>query len=127
VAVEVDADFGLGQSAVERRQRSSRNELVHRTAEPCERLEPGGRREDATMLGECLGERTQRRNGREQIAHSERAEDDETRTAAYGQDDSVDGATTNSRTSHPEGWRRTNTTAAATSSGRFSCASGGGR
>src|SRR5919108_2510785 len=125
-AVEVDGHVGAIELARQRYERLRVDDAVDRSAEKGERRELAGRGEDAFVLGEGGGERPQGGNDCQQVAEPEGAQGDEERPLRYGHEDSRDGVTTSSRTSHVAGCERTKTTAEATSFGSARSASGGG-
>ena len=126
-AVEVNSQIGASQLVRERLERLRVNHVVDRPGEEGERTQNGGGGEDEPVLREGRAKSPQGRDAREEVAEAKGPERDEKRPLRYGHDDSRAGVTTSSRTSQPGGWSSTKSTAAATSSGRLSCVSGGGR
>ena len=139
-AVEVDGDIWTGEGRGQWTQSGGVDDAVHRAGQPHERGQPGRRGQHHPMVGEGIVHAAEGGNGGEEVAQAQGSEDEDHRhrrrappahrltgSPAHGQEDSVDGQTSSSRISHPGGWRRANTTVAATSSGRLSLASAGGR
>src|SRR5215218_4268410 len=121
--VEVDRDVGAAHGGHGKLGRV--DDLVDCAGEPRDRRERGGRRQDGAMTGERVAQGAQCRQRGQQVAEAEWPVGDQQRPA-HGQDGSLAGTTTSSRSSQPAGWRSANTTLRATSAGSLSCWSGAG-
>ena len=125
-SVKIDGHISFVKLAVQGRERGCRHDSVKASLELGERRPLSPRCEDALVTGKAGCERPVRGHAREEVAQSERPQDDEPGLVLHGQDGSLEGVTTSSRTSHPGGWERANATVSATCCGSFSCASSGG-
>src|SRR6266545_4468318 len=131
-AVQVHRD--VRWRVVERHETGHREQPIDRARQREQRLQAGRRRQHQLVIGQGPPHRPQRRYGGEQITEPQGPQHQGPQHRGpqhhgprrYGHEASTDGVITSSRTSQPSGWPSAKTTAAATSCGRLSFASGGG-
>lgn len=130
--VQIDCHVRRTQGVSQRLERLCRTDGVYGAGQHRQRLQGLGGRQDASMIRKRGRQPSHGWHGGQQVAHAKGPQHHEEgrATAAppcrQGQEDSTEGVTTSSRTSHPRGWRSAKRTAEATSSGLFSTASGAG-
>jgi hypothetical protein len=112
-AVEVHGRLRRRAEPTQGFQRPGDQDLVDHAGVPGQGRHRRRAGQDPVLVRKCVGQGPQRRQPGQQVPEPEGPEGQE----PQGQEGSVEGVITDSRTSQPGGWRRANSTAAATSSG----------
>jgi hypothetical protein len=124
--VEVHRQLRPRDAGGERLERPGVEHGVDRPAPPRQRRERRRAGQDQAVRRERGAQGPERREPGEEIPQAQRPQREEERPV-YGQEPSVDGVTTSSRTSQPTGWESAKRTTRATSPGSLRRASAGGR